>query len=174
MATLKVELENLATRISTECKALRVLLNNNSADNSALVTTAKSNLVAAINEVHALALAASGSGGADINDAATNTVDAWSSQKITDYVAAQVAVIMGGVSPETLNTIDELAAAFGDDPNAIASITLALSKRVRFDAAQTLTGPEKAQACSNMGAAALADTGALDTDYVAIFEAGLL
>jgi hypothetical protein len=44
---------NLATRIATEVKALRTLINGNAADNSALTTTAKANLVAAINEVNA-------------------------------------------------------------------------------------------------------------------------
>lgn len=45
--------QNLATRISSEVKALRTLINGNAADNSALTTTAKANLVAAINEVNA-------------------------------------------------------------------------------------------------------------------------
>ena len=51
MATLQVRLQDLATRIATEVKALRTLLNGNAADNSALITTVKTNLVAAINEV---------------------------------------------------------------------------------------------------------------------------
>lgn len=55
MATLQVRLENLATRIATECKALRTLINGNVADLTALTTTAKTNLVAALNEVRALA-----------------------------------------------------------------------------------------------------------------------
>lgn len=45
--------QNLATRISSEVKALRTLINGNAVDNSALTTTAKTNLVAAINEVNA-------------------------------------------------------------------------------------------------------------------------
>lgn len=51
MATLQVRLGNLATRVATECKALRILISNNAADLSALTTTAKSNLVAAVNEL---------------------------------------------------------------------------------------------------------------------------
>ncbi len=55
MATLKVRLENLAARMGGEAKALRTLINGNVPDLSALATTAKNNLVAAINEVRTLA-----------------------------------------------------------------------------------------------------------------------
>lgn len=55
MATLETRLRNLATRMGTEAKALRTLINANVADLAALTTTAKGNLVAAINEVRALA-----------------------------------------------------------------------------------------------------------------------
>lgn len=55
MATLQTRLNNLATRVATECKAIRTLVNGNVADLAALTTTAKTSLVAAINEVRALA-----------------------------------------------------------------------------------------------------------------------
>jgi len=51
MATLETRLRNLATRIGTEFKSIRTLLNGNAADLSALTTTAKTNIVAAINEL---------------------------------------------------------------------------------------------------------------------------
>jgi hypothetical protein len=50
----------------------------------------------------------------------------------------------------------------------------AVNHRVRFDAAQTLTATEQAQARSNIGAVAAADVGDTDTDFVAIFEGALL
>ena len=53
MATLASRITDLATRIATECKSLRTLLNGNAADLSALTTTAKTNLVAAVNELDA-------------------------------------------------------------------------------------------------------------------------
>lgn len=171
MATLQTRLGNLATRIATECKALRTLISGNAADLSALTTTAKGNLVAALNEVRQLALDA---GGAEINDAATNTSDAWSSQRIVDHVASQVTAILGTDVPAALNTLDELAAALGDDPSAISTITTALANRVRFDVAQTLTGPQKVQACANMGAQEAAAIGNPDDDLVAVFNTGLL
>lgn len=55
MATLETRLRNLATRMGTEAKALRTLINGNLADLTGLTTAAKNNLVAAINEVRALA-----------------------------------------------------------------------------------------------------------------------
>lgn len=49
--SLSTNVSNLATRIATEVKALRTLVNGNVADLSALSTTAKANLVLAINEI---------------------------------------------------------------------------------------------------------------------------
>lgn len=66
MATLAQRITDLATRIATELKAHKVFINNNATDLAALTTTAKGNLVAAINEVRALA---AGNSGAAINDA---------------------------------------------------------------------------------------------------------
>jgi len=55
MATLQVRLENLAAAIGGKIKEVKTLVNGNLADLSALTTTAKTNLVAATNEVRALA-----------------------------------------------------------------------------------------------------------------------
>lgn len=52
--SLATNLTDLSTRIATEAKALRTLINGNATDLSALTTTAKSNLVVALNEVAAL------------------------------------------------------------------------------------------------------------------------
>lgn len=49
--TFELNLQNFATRLSTEFKALRTLINGNQVDLSSLNTTAKNNLVAALNEV---------------------------------------------------------------------------------------------------------------------------
>lgn len=49
--SLATQITDLATRVATEAKALRTLINGNAADLSALTTTAKTNLVAAINEL---------------------------------------------------------------------------------------------------------------------------
>lgn len=120
---------------------------------------------AALAEIWTIADAAGG-GGAVINDAATNTTETWSSQKSTDYVAAQISAVIAS-APAALNTLDELAAALGDDANFASTITTALGNRLRFDAAQTLTSPQKAQALANLGIVASA------VDFAANFNTAI-
>lgn len=173
---LATRLRDLATRAATQAKGLRVLINGNAADLSALNTTAKGNLVAALNELHAGLVAAAATAGAAavINDAsASSATQTYSIDKIRELVAAAIASISNN-APTALNTLDELAAAIGDDQNFAATITAALGNRVRVDTnAQGLTAEQKGNARTNIGAAAAADVGDTDTDFVAIFEAGL-
>jgi hypothetical protein len=171
MATQETRLRDLATRIATEAKALRTLINGNAADLSALQTTAKTTLVAALNELKA-SISALGSA-AQINDATTGSSATWSSQKISDQITAAIAAITNN-APAALDTLKELADAINDDAAFSAAVTTALGNRLRFDAAQTLTAPQKAQGNANLGSAALVDTGTLDTDFVAVFNAGLV
>lgn len=65
-------------------------------------------------------------------------------------IAAAVANLING-APGALDQINELATALGNDANFAATITNALANRLRFDSAQSLTGPQKAQAISNLG-----------------------
>lgn len=167
MATLETRLRDLATRVGTECKALRTLINGNAGDLSALTTTAKTNLVAALNELKA-AIDAAGSA-PEVNDALTNTANTWSSQKISDQIAAAITALTTG-APAALDTLNELAAAISDDANFASTVTTALGNRLRFDAAQVLTAPQKVQGNTNLGSASLVDTGTLDTDFVAVFN----
>lgn len=141
--TLVSSVSSLATRIGTEFKTLRATLGSN----SALATSDKSTLVNAINEVRA----SIGSSGAAIDDVTASSITVYSSTKTNAQVAAAVAALVGS-SPATLDTFQELAAALGNDPNAITSITTALGYRVRFDAAQALSGPQMQQARDNIGA----------------------
>lgn len=205
--SLSTNIANLATRIATEIKALRTLINGNAANLSALTTTDKTNLVAAINEVQAEVASSSG-----INDATTTTSSTWSSSKITDYVAAElpepgaliddvtastttvysstktgseIAAAVAGLvdsSPATLDTLNELAAALGNDPSFATTTATALGNRVRTDtAAQGLNSTQQGNARTNIAAASAADLatlttdiGSTTTDYVATFEAGLV
>lgn len=49
--SLSTNIVNLATRVATEVKSVRTLINGNAADLSSLTTTAKGNLVASLNEL---------------------------------------------------------------------------------------------------------------------------
>lgn len=168
MATLEVRLRDLATRVGTETKALRTLLNGNAADLSSLATSAKNNLVAAINELKAAVDAAGNA--PEVDDGVTNIVNTWSSQKISDQITAAINAIANG-APAALNSIDELAAALQDDANVITNLLTALGNRVRADAAQSFTLPQKLQARSNIDAMGSVELGNPDTDLVAVFNA---
>ena len=172
MATLVVRIQDLATRIATENKAIRTLVNGNAADLSALTTTAKTSVVAALNELKS-AITAIGTP-ATINDASSSSLtQTWSIDKISTQITAALNALTTG-APTALDTLDELAAALGDDANFAATITTALGNRVRVDAVQSFTGPQKVQARANIDAQDSAAIGDPDTNYVTTFNAGLI
>lgn len=172
--SLESRIVSLAQTIGGDIKGLRT----SQGTLSALNTTTKTSLVAAINELVTLI----GSAGASIDDGAGNgsTLVTWSADKIFDSIeAAKVAVkdeLTNGASA-TLDTLNELAAALNNDPSFATTIAGEIANRVRFDATQTLTGPQQSQARSNIGAASDADVsdliaglGAYDSDYVATYN----
>lgn len=202
-APLTTNVEDFATRAGTELKAHKTLINGNAVDLSALTTTAKANLVDAINEVKNTADAAAG-GGVAIDDAAVRADATYSSQKIEqvvegvtvdltdliDDVTASTSTVFSSTRTQTeidnrietrldvstadLDTFREVADALADQDSAVAGINTALSARVRHDAAQTIADGG-AQARANIGAAAAADVGDVAAfDPVATFEAGLV
>jgi hypothetical protein len=168
--SLETNLKNLATRIATAIKAKGMQINGNAADLSALQTTDKTHLVAAINEV--LSRMAAG-GGAAIDDATTSTSKVWSSSKTSAEISTKIAALVAS-APGALDTLDELAAALGDDANFAATVNTAIGNRVRYDAAQTLTAAQQAQARANIGALSAVEIGNPEANLVATFEAGLL
>lgn len=72
--SLVTQITNLATRTATESKTLRTMINGNASDLSSLTTSAKSNLVSALNELDAAISALSGGGSATDLDALTDVV----------------------------------------------------------------------------------------------------
>lgn len=170
--SLATRLLDLSTRLATEMKSLRTLINGNAANLNALTTTDKTTLVAAINEVKA------GSAGsppassetvagvielatqAEVN-AGTDPGRAVTPVTLAAVRAALKAEILGaaGAAYDTLEElktyVDSLDSA---DETQIQGVLTALGYRVRFDAAQTLTGGEKTQALTNIGAAAASHT----------------
>lgn len=146
---------------------------------AALNTTTKTNLVAAINELMTMI----GSAGASIDDGAGNgnTGVTWSADKIYDSIEAAKAAVKNELingAGAALDTLNELAAALGNDPSFASTIAGEIANRVRFDAAQTLTSPQQAQARTNIGAASASDVsglitglGTYDRDYAADYTA---
>lgn len=111
----------------------------------------------------------------DLSNVATarTNLGVYSTTETNTEITNAVAAIIDG-APATLDTLNELAAALQDNPNQITDILTALGNRVRFDAAQTLTGPQLIQAQSNMNVVDSSDIGNTDSNFVATFEAALV
>ena len=229
----EAQVSNLATRVATEVKSLRTLINNNAADLSALTTSAKGDLVAAINELDAAIDGLSGGGSAsnldDLTDVAvtspatghvlrhngttwvnvlgTTHFDAAGAASTVNsaltahtgasagaHAATAISYTAGGGivattvqaaiqevhaaigtaitnlidgAPGALDTLNEIAAALGDDPDVITDLLAAVGNRVRYDAAQALSEPQQTQARSNIGV--ITST----ANFVTVFETGL-
>lgn len=168
MATTQEELDLAFTRVGTEFKSVRTLaglLAN-------LTTTDKASLVAAINEVNAKTAGA----GAQIDDVTPRTTTVYSSSKTESAIASATAAlkadILGGAGP-TVDTLKELADLLAGSTSDVAALTTALGNRVRFDAAQSLTAPQKVQANSNIGSVSLVQFGDPAHSYRDTFLAAL-
>lgn len=143
--SLETRIVALAQAIGADVKSLTA----KQGDLTSLSTTAKTNIVAAINELYAAL-------GNKIDDLAGDgaTTVTWSANKIYDTIEAAKSAIKNELidgSAAALDTLKELAAALNNDPNFATTIATELGNRVRFDAAQTLTTAQKLQACTNIG-----------------------
>ncbi|HEY1027432.1 MAG TPA: hypothetical protein VGE28_07335 [Pseudomonas sp.] len=146
--TLETKIIAVVQAIGADIKELRT----KQGDLTALSTTAKGSLVAAINELYTLL----GSSGAVIDDNAGDgaTSVTWSADKIFDSIAAASAALKNELidgAGAALDTLNELADALNNDPNFAATIAGEIANRVRYDAAQTLTTAQQLQACTNIG-----------------------
>lgn len=121
-----------------------------------LTTTEKSTVVGALNELAGRIAAAESATAALIDDTSTDTDTTWSSTKIAAELAAGFADLVNG-APEALNQLNELAAAFQNNPDSITNIMTILGKVVRVDVAQAYSAAEKAQGLANLGGASAAD-----------------
>lgn len=164
--TMESKIIALAQAIGADTKAARI----ERGDLTALSTTAKASLVAAINELDAALDSIPPGAGAVIDDSAGagNTAKTWSADKLVAAIDAAKAAVKNELTDgasAALDTLAEIAAALGDDPNFAATIATEMGKRVRFDAVQALTAAQQKQACENIG------IGDPEHDYVADYTA---
>ena len=162
--SLQTQLNSFVLRVAEEFNTVK----GRTGTLTALTTTDKSSLVAAINELKAAIVTA-----VMIDDLQVSTTTTYSSNKVVTLLDALKADILGGADP-AYDTLLELQQALQNDQSGLAALTSAIDKRVRFDAAQTLTVLEQQQARTNIGAVAATDIGDVATDFVAIFEAALV
>ena len=162
--SLQTQLNSFVLRVAEEFNTVK----GRTGTLTALTTTDKSSLVAAINELKAAIVTA-----VMIDELQVSTTTTYSSNKVVTLLDALKADILGGADP-AYDTLLELQQALQNDQSGIAALTSAIDKRVRFDAAQTLTVLEQQQARTNIGAVAATDIGDVATDFVAIFEAALV
>ena len=162
--SLQTQLNSFVLRVAEEFNTVK----GRTGTLTALTTTDKSSLVAAINELKAAIVTA-----VMIDDLQVSTTTTYSSNKVVTLLDALKADILGGADP-AYDTLLELQQALQNDQSGIAALTSAIDKRVRFDAAQTLTVVEQQQARTNIGAVAATNIGDVATDFVAIFEAALV
>ena len=149
--TLEQRLIALAQAMGADVKALLAAQGSL----SALTTTAKASLVAAVNELKTAVDAAAG-GGVSIDDGAGDgaTGVTWSADKIFDAIEAAKTAVKNDLTAgaaAALDTLSELAAALNNDPAFAATIAAEIANRVRFDAAQVLSAAEQEQAQANIG-----------------------
>lgn len=162
--SLAARIESLVIRVAQEFNTVRT----QAGALSALATTNKSSLVSAINELRSAVLVAT-----SVDDTQASLVTTYSSSKIVALLDAMKASILGGADA-AYDTLVEIQQMLQNGSTGLDAILAAVNLRVRFDAAQTLTAPEQAQARTNIGAVALTDIGNPETDFVAVFQATLV
>lgn len=186
--SLQTRLSDLITAVGTDYKQLRTWMTGSGTGTLAgLNTTDKASLVAAINEVKVTADA----GGGGSEDPASETVAGIAELATLAEVAtgtdtsrivtpagvrqerlALKAEILGAGVPAALDTLDELAAALGDDANYASTVTAALAARVRTDtAAQGLDATQRSNARTNILAQDSTSIGDADADLAALYTA---
>lgn len=173
MATTQAELDLAFVEVGSELKKVYGKLG----DLTGLSTTAKTTLVAAINEVFSSIVAPA----SFINDSTTGTTTVYSSTKVEAVVtaarAALKAELLGGAGA-AYDTLQELVTYFTGLDTAndsdVAALVTAIGNRLRFDAAQTLSAPQKAQGNANLGSVSLVDFGDPAHSYKNVFTAALV
>lgn len=130
--TLEQRFDTFAAAVGAELETLNTTIG----DKTTLTTTAKNNIVAAINELVGAITAEAGA----------------RATALADGLLALENKIIGGAS-STLDTFGEIQAWI----NANVSAIQAISDRVRIDGAQNLSSEQKATARSNIDAASVAE-----------------
>lgn len=144
--SLQTRLSDLITAIGTDIKQLRTWITGSASGSlTGLTTTDKTSIVAAINEVKAGSSGAPPSASTTVQgvvelatlaevSTGTDSVRAVTPAGVKQETDAVKTAILGAGVPAALDTLDELAAALGDDANFAATVTTSLSNKQPIDA----------------------------------------
>jgi len=174
--TQNTNLANFAAEVGSDIKTANdnhaifaAFLNGNAADLTGLSTSAKNNLVAAINEVLGIAQAAANSGYTDgqadsrvqaaKGSLTTAASDKWASTAdlIAELANVQANAVTAAVNQITdgagdaYNTLKEIQTDLEGDQTVLDNLMAAVSKRVAVDQVQSFSAAEKLQGCENLG-----------------------
>lgn len=179
--SLVSNIDNALIAVASEFKKDRAQIG----DITALRTLAKGSLVAAVNEVLDIANAASGGTGGLTEGQVRSIVD----QAVLDLKAS---------APEALDTLNELAAALGNDKDFATNVTALIGTKANDNAVVKLTGAQTVAGVKTFSAAPVVPDGSwtiakttglqaainakqdaaaignTETDFVATFNAGLV
>lgn len=156
--TLKTQIENFASAVGADIKALQ-----------------KKDVQFA-ERLDVLERQTQNAGGIDDNTPSNET--SYSSNKVNALLTAQkeqltqqIAQSGQAIKHEILDgaddaydTLKEIADYIAQDKSTAVSLANSIASRVRFDEAQALTKEQQVQACQNIG------IGDIDTDFVAIYN----
>lgn len=180
--TQQQELSLFAGEVGKDVKSIMTLLTGaaNIVNLAGLKTDTKANLVAALNEVFDIAKAASGSGGAPIDDAASSTSKTYSSSKIESVSSAKAAALISdgttastttwsslkinnaiGVvatqvqtilagSSSAYDTFKEVSDYIASDTSGAAAMLASIQNRLQVDADQTFTSAQLGYGLANL------------------------
>lgn len=161
----KTGAENLVSfvlAVRTKCQTLL----DNQGSLTSLTTEDKASLVVAINELVTSinTIKAEIASKSEIDDTKTTTTNVWSASKTSTEIATAATNLkndlLGGAG-EAYDTLKELADLIDTNKDAIDALEALAAGHVKFDGAQTLTDTQKAQARTNIGAAASVHTHAI-------------
>ncbi len=159
MSNLVTLITALATVMGTDVKNLSTAVADAVAkqgDLTTLSTAHKDTLTGALNELKT-----------GLDSVTNSAIDTATVQSMID---TGITGLVDG-APDALNTLNEIAAALAADDTAMDGILAALAKRVRVDAAQNFTDPEKAQGRSNIRAADADEVGDVpNADFVGTYN----
>jgi hypothetical protein len=167
------------TRVGTEIKTVRSEIAALVGDKTALTTTAKGTIVAAINELETAVVAAASSGGAAINDAASGSSTTYSSTKInavaTAAASAAAAALVNGAGT-TMDTLKELGDLITGDETAAAALATTVGSKVpqtRLVNGHALSADITLVLADISDAQSATAVGSVTTDFAASFTAAL-